>query len=115
MRSVVVLPEPDGPSIEKNSPWAISRSMPATASTSPKTLRTFSSRTAAGASDSASGAGPSGPGSAACAVVGTACTRLLVGGRDAGTVPPRPGECQAARPHVTLVADAGHLDDQARR
>ena len=35
IRSVVVLPEPDGPSIVKNSPWAISRSIPATATTSP--------------------------------------------------------------------------------
>ena len=33
IRSVVVLPEPDGPSIEKNSPSQTSRSMPATATT----------------------------------------------------------------------------------
>ena len=34
-RSVVVLPEPDGPSIVKNSPRPISRSTPSTAVTSP--------------------------------------------------------------------------------
>src|SRR4051794_15417316 len=34
MRRVVVLPHPDGPSSEKNSPPAISRSMPRTAGTS---------------------------------------------------------------------------------
>ena len=36
IRSVVVLPQPDGPSSEKNSPGAISRSMPSTATSSPK-------------------------------------------------------------------------------
>ena len=64
IRSVVVLPEPDGPSIEKNSPSYTSRSMPATAtigytppvsmtlatrrpaSSSPKRLTTPSSRIA---------------------------------------------------------------------
>src|SRR6187401_2570427 len=46
MRRVVVLPEPDGPSIEKNSPSAMSRSTPETASTSPKRLITPSNRTA---------------------------------------------------------------------
>lgn len=35
IRSVVVLPEPEGPSIVKNSPGATSRSIPATATTSP--------------------------------------------------------------------------------
>jgi hypothetical protein len=35
IRSVVVLPEPEGPSRVKNSPASISRSMPATACTSP--------------------------------------------------------------------------------
>src|SRR3954467_6895458 len=37
IRSVVVLPEPDGPSIEKNSPSPISRSIPATAVTTSPT------------------------------------------------------------------------------
>ena len=37
-RSTVVLPEPEGPSIEKNSPSAISRSRSSTARTSPKCL-----------------------------------------------------------------------------
>ena len=46
MRRVVVLPEPDGPSIEKNSPAAMSRSTLVTATTSPYSLRTPSSRTA---------------------------------------------------------------------
>src|SRR6185312_4492214 len=44
-RSVVVLPEPDGPSSVKNSPASISRSTPATATTSPYVLRTPRSRT----------------------------------------------------------------------
>src|SRR6476659_1804316 len=35
IRSVVVLPDPEGPSIVKNSPGAISRSIPPTATTSP--------------------------------------------------------------------------------
>ena len=39
MRSVVVLPEPDGPSIVKNSPRAMSRSTPSTAATSPYRFR----------------------------------------------------------------------------
>ena len=34
-RRHVVFPEPDGPSIEKNSPSRMSRSMPSTAVTSP--------------------------------------------------------------------------------
>src|SRR5262249_32673952 len=38
MRRVVVLPEPDGPSMVKNSPWAMSRSTPSTATTSPYRL-----------------------------------------------------------------------------
>src|SRR5438552_3524936 len=38
-RSTVVLPEPDGPSMAKNSPSAIRRSTPATAATVPKDLR----------------------------------------------------------------------------
>ena len=38
IRSVVVLPQPDGPSIEKNSPPACARSMPSTAVTSPNRL-----------------------------------------------------------------------------
>src|SRR5712691_8804536 len=44
-RSVVVLPEPDGPSSVKNSPPAISRSTPSTATTSPYVLRTPTRRT----------------------------------------------------------------------
>ena len=55
IRRVVVLPEPDGPSMAKNSPSPISRSTPATASTSPNRLWTPSRRTAATA-------GPAGPG-----------------------------------------------------
>src|SRR5689334_18592411 len=39
MRSNVVLPDPDGPSREKNSPSGIPRSIPATASTSSNVLR----------------------------------------------------------------------------
>src|SRR6478672_9472294 len=38
MRRVVVLPQPDGPSSEKNSPARISRSIPSTARTSPNRL-----------------------------------------------------------------------------
>src|SRR5262245_17871354 len=44
-RSVVVLPEPDGPSRVKNSPGAMSRSTPSTATTSPYALRTSTSWT----------------------------------------------------------------------
>ena len=39
IRSVVVLPEPDGPSIEKNSPSRTSRSMPSTATTGRRRTR----------------------------------------------------------------------------
>ena len=49
IRSVVVLPEPDGPSIEKNSPSRTSRSIPSTATTSPKRFWTPSRRTAVAA------------------------------------------------------------------
>src|SRR5579884_3330530 len=38
MRSVVVLPQPDAPSSEKNSPAGMSRSMPLTAGTPPNAL-----------------------------------------------------------------------------
>src|SRR4051794_36622782 len=48
-RSVVVLPEPDGPSIVKNSPAAMSRSSFSIATTSPNTRRTPRSRTASAA------------------------------------------------------------------
>ena len=44
MRRHVVLPDPDGPSIEKNSPSRTSRSTPSTATTSPNRLTTPSSR-----------------------------------------------------------------------
>ena len=47
IRSTVVFPEPDGPSIEKNSPSRISRSRSSTAVTAPNRLVTDSSRTAA--------------------------------------------------------------------
>src|SRR5664279_2336772 len=49
IRSTVVLPDPDGPSMEKNSPSPISRSAPATATTGgvpEKTLRSPLNRTA---------------------------------------------------------------------
>ncbi len=45
MRRVVVLPQPDGPSSEKNSPSRTSRSMWSTATTSPNFLTTSTSRT----------------------------------------------------------------------
>ena len=38
MRSVVVLPQPDGPTIVKNSPGGMCRSMLSTAVTSPKSF-----------------------------------------------------------------------------
>src|SRR3954452_5062291 len=47
MRRQVVLPEPDGPSIVKNSPRRISRSTPSTAVTSPNVLRTPARRMSA--------------------------------------------------------------------
>ncbi len=40
MRSVVVLPQPDGPSIVKNSPSAIGKSAPRTASNVPNCFET---------------------------------------------------------------------------
>src|SRR3954467_2755515 len=43
--SVVVLPDPEGPSSVKNSPGAISRSTPSTAATPPQLLRSPRSRT----------------------------------------------------------------------
>ena len=46
IRRHVVFPEPDGPSIEKNSPRRTSRFTPSTAATSPKRFTTDSSRTA---------------------------------------------------------------------
>src|SRR4051794_4598754 len=48
-RSVVVFPEPDGPSMVKNSPWAISRSTSSTAATSPNCLRSPLSEMSGGA------------------------------------------------------------------
>src|ERR1043165_3400194 len=39
MRSIVVLPQPEGPRKTTNSPSRISRSMPSTAATSPNSLR----------------------------------------------------------------------------
>src|SRR5690242_8314358 len=45
-RSVVVLPDPDGPSMVKNSPAAMSRSTPSTATTSPYARRIPERRTA---------------------------------------------------------------------
>ena len=41
IRSVVVFPQPDGPSSVKNSPGGISRSMPATATKLAERLRQF--------------------------------------------------------------------------
>src|SRR3712207_269321 len=40
MRRVVVLPQPEGPSNVRNSPWRTSREIPSTAWTSPKYLDT---------------------------------------------------------------------------
>src|SRR4051794_36050569 len=48
MRSVVVLPDPEGPSSVKNSPWPIVRSTVATATTSAYVLRMPASATSAG-------------------------------------------------------------------
>src|SRR5206468_13105437 len=47
MRSVVVLPQPDGPSMLKNSPRRLSRWRCSTATTAPTTFVTFSSSTTA--------------------------------------------------------------------
>ena len=51
------MPEPDGPSIVKNSPLPIRRSTPASASTPPKVLRTSLTSTA-GTAPSSKGARP---------------------------------------------------------
>src|SRR5262245_7018355 len=57
IRSVVVLPQPDGPSIAKNDPRGISSEMPSTATMSSNRLTTCSSRTSgAGASVAVTGA-----------------------------------------------------------
>src|SRR5580765_4987284 len=55
-RSVVVLPEPEGPSRVKNSPAGISRSTRSTATTSPYVLRIPSSRTSIAAAGTRCGA-----------------------------------------------------------
>src|ERR1700746_2183095 len=47
MRSVVVLPEPDGPSSVKNEPCSTRRSTSSTATTSPYTLRAPTTSTSA--------------------------------------------------------------------
>ena len=47
MRSVVVLPHPDGPTRTMNSPSPMARSMPRTAGTSPKFLERLRSSIAA--------------------------------------------------------------------
>src|SRR4051794_33112726 len=44
IRSTVVFPDPDGPSMEKNSPSAISRSTPSTARTDPKSFARSTNR-----------------------------------------------------------------------
>src|SRR5439155_496506 len=64
-RRVVVLPEPEGPSIVKNSPRAMSRSIPSTATTSPNVFRTPVRTTSRAASEVAA----SSPLTRACAGV----------------------------------------------
>src|SRR3954468_10875499 len=59
-RSVVVLPEPDGPSSVKNSPTAMSRSRFSIATTSPNVRRIPRRRTAAAVAAGASTAGSAG-------------------------------------------------------
>src|SRR5215472_18210925 len=44
-RSDVVLPQPEGPSSEKNSPASIETSIPSTAATSPNSFRSWTSST----------------------------------------------------------------------
>src|SRR6478609_6397163 len=44
-RSVVVFPQPEGPSSEKNSPASIETSIPSTAATSPNSFRSWTSST----------------------------------------------------------------------
>src|SRR4029079_4259918 len=53
IRSTVVLPEPDGPSIEKNSPSRISRSMSSTATTGGVPQTSWGSRDSATAGSAA--------------------------------------------------------------
>jgi hypothetical protein len=55
IRSVVVLPEPEGPSIVKNSPGWISSSIESTATTSPYVLRIPVSATSGAGTASADG------------------------------------------------------------
>src|SRR5262245_17016829 len=57
-RKQVVLPEPEGPSMAKNSPSAISRVTPSTARTGPKWRQTFTNLTAGDIGCAFRGSGP---------------------------------------------------------
>ena len=70
IRIVVVFPQPDGPSMEKNSPWRMARSMPRTAATSsPRTwnsLATPASSIAGGSCEAPASCGLARISSATC-------------------------------------------------
>ena len=82
-RSVVVLPEPDGPSMVKNSPRRTSRSTESTATTSPYVFRIETSATSTALSGAASTA-PAARSSAAVRglATGSRILRPLVLGHD---------------------------------
>src|SRR5947199_197619 len=119
-RRQVVFPEPDGPRMEKNSPSVTSRSTPSTATTSPKRLRTPSSRTAARA---ARGAWTSFTCTCGCAKLPpkTAGTRAILTGRGRGGKGPPPGGLGqpphdvADRPGASVDQPRVHLDGGGAR
>src|SRR4029434_298179 len=63
MRSTVLLPQPEGPSRERNSPGAASRETSATATTGPNALRSPETRSAGAAPLTAADASRARPGS----------------------------------------------------
>src|SRR6476659_4579991 len=93
IRRHVVLPDPDGPSIEKNSPSRTSRSTPSTATTSPKRLVTPSSRTAMPSGAAAVGASGTG---AASANESPRLGRVMVAQSDGGSPGPQHAGAQRA-------------------
>src|SRR5215468_916394 len=104
IRRHVVLPEPDGPSIEKNSPSRTSRSTPSTAVTVPNRLTMPSMRTAT-PSPAVEGV----PGAASATVV---CGSSVMGAQSDGA--PRGLQTRSALPQPggDPPRDGGSLVDQ---
>src|SRR5581483_4395094 len=108
IRSVVVLPQPDGPSIVKNSPSWISRSTPATAACLPNCLLTLSTVIAVGIRPTLRDSQPP----AQLGADAVVAAQELPGER--GVVEAQRGRDQHARP---LAEDVGDVDAarEARR